>query len=133
MTFRGIFLDRTSVSTTWKRKKFERSWDLACYRLVMPLFYQMIHGRIPMETSDHSSEGSFERIDLTSAPDCGSDVRRGKGRPYLGILFRCCGIYLRIYLNRDGTAFEGRCPRCLRVVRIGVSPNGSDDRFFSAY
>ena len=38
---------------------------------------------------------------------------RGGARPYLGIHFDCCGVYARVYRNRDQTAYEGRCPRCL--------------------
>ncbi len=53
-------------------------------------------------------------------------------RRFLGILFRCCRVYGRAYLNPGRTAFTGRCPRCLRPIRIAVSPRGSRSRFFSA-
>lgn len=52
-------------------------------------------------------------------------------RPFIGILFRCCNVYGRAYLRRDGTAYDARCPRCYRLVRLTVSPQGSDSRFFS--
>jgi len=54
------------------------------------------------------------------------------GRPFLGVRFRCCGAYARVYLNRNGTAYEGRCPRCLKPVRALVGPTGTDSRFFDA-
>ena len=53
-------------------------------------------------------------------------------RPFLGVRFRCCGAYARVYLHRDGTAYEGRCPRCLKPVRALVGPGGTDNRFFDA-
>lgn len=54
------------------------------------------------------------------------------GRPYLGILFECCSVYQRVYLNRDGTAFVGWCPRCCGKVEVRVDPAGTRERFFKA-
>lgn len=53
-------------------------------------------------------------------------------RPYIGMLFRCCHIYLRIYLNRDGTAYAGSCPRCGVQVQIQTGEGGSRSRFWAA-
>lgn len=54
------------------------------------------------------------------------------GRPWVGIHFDCCGIYTRVYRNREGTAYVGVCPRCTRRVRLKVGPNGTSARFFVA-
>jgi hypothetical protein len=48
------------------------------------------------------------------------------------MLFRCCNIYSRIYINHDRTAFHGHCPGCCRPVRLVITPGGSDCRFFLA-
>lgn len=52
---------------------------------------------------------------------------------YLGIMFNCCNTYGRIYKNRQGTAYVGRCPRCLRSVKVNIGEGGTNRRFFNAY
>lgn len=51
---------------------------------------------------------------------------------YLGIMFDCCNVYGRIYKNKEGTAYVGRCPRCMRSVRVPVGKGGTNRRFFRA-
>jgi hypothetical protein len=57
-------------------------------------------------------------------------MEKKEERPFLGVMFKCCKIYSRIYLNKQKTAFVGWCPRCAKPIRIGVSPDGTDSRFF---
>lgn len=65
------------------------------------------------------------------------DARRLAGagfrdRPWLAVQWRCCSVYSRIYRNKDGTLYEGRCPRCARPVTARVGPGGTTNRFFEA-
>ena len=53
-------------------------------------------------------------------------------RKFLGIHFACCNVYARIYRNKDQTAYEGRCPRCGKKVRVPIGAQGSSSRFFIA-
>lgn len=54
-------------------------------------------------------------------------------KPFLGMLFKCCNVYLRIYLNAQGDAYQGRCPRCGAPVTIHVAEGGSGAKFWSAH
>jgi hypothetical protein len=56
-----------------------------------------------------------------------------RGRPWLAVHWRCCGVYSRVYRNRQGTAYRGHCPRCAKPIRVKVSPSGTRDRFFEAW
>jgi hypothetical protein len=53
-------------------------------------------------------------------------------RKWIGVRFDCCNAYARIYRSKDGKAYEGRCPHCLRKVRVRIGPGGTDARFFAA-
>jgi len=58
-----------------------------------------------------------------------------KKRKFLGIMFKCCNVYGRIYQNKMGTAYVGRCPKCMRSVRVNIdssSDKSTSRRFFSA-
>lgn len=56
----------------------------------------------------------------------------GSARPWIAVRWRCCRTYSRVYRNAAGTAYEGRCPRCLSRVRAAVGAGGVDQRFFEA-
>lgn len=70
------------------------------------------------------------RLDLTA--DKSRDSAQDSPARFLGVTFDCCGVYARIYPNRAGDAYEGRCPRCLAQLRIPIGPGGSSSRFFTA-
>lgn len=57
---------------------------------------------------------------------------QAQGRKYVGVKFNCCGVYTRIYVNKDGTAYEGRCPKCYKPVRLKIGPGGTNQRIFEA-
>jgi hypothetical protein len=55
-----------------------------------------------------------------------------RSRRYIGITFKCCNVYTRVYINRAGTAYIGYCPKCTAKVEVKVGPGGTDARFFTA-
>lgn len=77
-----------------------------------------------MDRLDLSSEGAQSDRSLESSRTSRPVV------PFLGVLFRCCSVYARIYRNRQGTSYVGHCPRCGRRVQFLIDPTGSDARFF---
>jgi len=52
------------------------------------------------------------------------------GRPWLSVLFSCCGVYQRVYKQPDRDEYLGRCPRCTRSVRFIVGEGGTSSRIF---
>ena len=78
------------------------------------------------------------QLDITSPAQAEGEKAAGAStndgqRRFLGVHFACCDIYSRVYLNREGTQYQGNCPRCGRQVRFQVGPGGTDARFFTAY
>lgn len=55
-----------------------------------------------------------------------------KGKKFLGVIFSCCNVYNRIYINRDETAYAGRCPKCMKNVNVKIGSGGTSTRFFEA-
>ena len=62
----------------------------------------------------------------------GRDGTPGNPRPFLGIQFRCCQTYGRIYRNDQRTAYRGGCPKCGARMEIPIGSGGTNKRFFSA-
>ena len=62
-----------------------------------------------------------------------SDFDNCAKKRFLGLKFTCCGVYSRVYVNHDGTAYEGRCPKCLKPVKLKIGEGGTDSRFFEVF
>jgi hypothetical protein len=56
--------------------------------------------------------------------------KSGAAKPFLRIHFACCGVYSRIYRDKDGSAYSGRCPRCGQPIKFVIGSGGTDQRFF---
>jgi len=48
----------------------------------------------------------------------------------IGIHFKCCRVYWRIYRTADGSRFAGHCPKCGFPATVNISPGGTDASFF---
>jgi hypothetical protein len=73
-----------------------------------------------------------ERLNLSNPPPPSRSATNTE-RTYLGVRFHCCQIYQRIYRNRQQTAYEGRCPRCGKPVRVRIGTGGVAARFFEVH
>lgn len=54
------------------------------------------------------------------------------GRKWLGVFFRCCHAYGRLYKDDAGTRYSGHCPRCCAPLEVPVGEGGTSRRFFEA-
>ncbi len=73
------------------------------------------------------------RFDASSDPPPAAGARQSPPpSPFLGIQFRCCRRYGRVYRNRDQTRYEGRCPGCGRLLSVPIGLGGTPRRFFTA-
>lgn len=77
-------------------------------------------------------------LDLSTAKASTKPATQGdtnasmQGRPWIAVQWKCCHTYSRIYRNRQGTAYEGRCPKCGSPVKASVGQGGTNQRFFQA-
>ena len=69
------------------------------------------------------------KLDIAGA-SASDESQSADAKPFLSIHFACCGVYCRIYRNREGDAYVGRCPRCSKPVRFLVGDGGTDQRSF---
>ncbi|MGI9467573.1 MAG: hypothetical protein ACR2OA_10670 [Rubripirellula sp.] len=71
------------------------------------------------------SEGSRGRSPMG---DSSSDQKV----PFLGIHFKCCKTYGRIYRSPLRLVYEGHCPKCRGLLTVPIGPGGLDSRFLTA-
>ena len=75
-----------------------------------------------------------KRLDLSSdSPAAEGECAESMKRRFLGLRFDCCGVYTRIYINREQNAYSGHCPKCSRTIQINAGPSRTDEQFFTAY
>lgn len=60
----------------------------------------------------------------------GRSETSARARPSIGMLWKCCNVYSRVYLNHAQTHFAGNCPRCGARMRIAAVPADHTDTGF---
>lgn len=76
------------------------------------------------DRSDPEKENGGDRSKKTK------QERRGPTKRFLSIMFRCCNTYGRLYPNKEGTRYEGKCPRCGARTQATIGRGGTDRRLF---
>lgn len=66
------------------------------------------------------------------AQPAGGAKPAGEARPWLGVYFRCCHVYSRMYRQPGSSRYLGNCPRCGAEVRATVGEGGTSQRMFFA-
>lgn len=51
-------------------------------------------------------------------------------RKFVGVIFKCCNVYSRIYIDKGKDKFVGFCPKCGAKMEIYASSTGSKSNFF---
>lgn len=97
-----------------------------------PRFYPIVGGEFPLRRLSWSSAMAGEHLDLTDGDVPREPTEESGARRFVGVHFICCDVYARVYINRDGSAYEGNCPRCAKRVQLRIGPGGTDARFFKA-
>jgi hypothetical protein len=73
----------------------------------------------------------MDLYDSKPKPDNDSQENKKSARPFLGVHFECCDVYVRLYRPNDRPFYQGRCPKCSKSVFIPVGKGGTSSRFFS--
>lgn len=87
-----------------------------------------IPGLTPQPGNNSDADAAFRGQPAAAANPCPG----ARPRPWLAIRWKCCSAYSRIYRNRDGDAYEGRCPRCGKLTKAIIGHGGTNARFFEA-
>ena len=51
-------------------------------------------------------------------------------REFVEVLFECCNIYRRIYINKEDNRYEGRCPKCFNTVKVIICLEDTSSQLF---
>ena len=78
------------------------------------------------------SSGAKEPLQSGEAENLTHPGSRESRKPFLGIHFKCCSTYGRIYRSAERPVYEGRCPKCRGLLTVPIGPGGVDSRFLTA-
>lgn len=71
--------------------------------------------------------------DSPRTPEQSSGANAPGSKSWLGIWFRCCHTYGRLYKDPTCRTYVGRCPKCGAQARAKVGSGGTNRRLFEAH
>ena len=72
-----------------------------------------------------------DRLTLSSQPAAPPAGAPAGPRPWIGMHWRCCDVYARIYRHPEADRYRGSCPRCGRSTTLRVGSGGTSARSFT--
>jgi hypothetical protein len=55
-----------------------------------------------------------------------------RGRKWVGVMYTCCHVYGRAYMNDQNTAYLGQCAKCGKRLMSKISKHAPKGNFFTA-
>ena len=55
-----------------------------------------------------------------------------KKRRFISVYWKCCHSFSRLYKSKDGSKYQGKCPKCGSYCSAPVGPEGTSQRIFFA-
>lgn len=96
----------------------------------------MKNSRISKTYSSQSPDGEQCHLDIREdLQGWYWDARKEGKKPsksYLSVYWKCCHVFSRISINREGTGYKGNCPRCRASVSASIGDEGTNQRIFIA-
>jgi hypothetical protein len=71
-------------------------------------------------------------MDSRFSSDAKAAKKESHKKAYISIYWKCCHVFSRVHKNRQGSAYQGYCPRCRAPLVVPIGAGGTQQRTFIA-